>query len=225
MCRWLRVSASGFYDWRTREPSARAQRRTELAALVRWSFDRSRGTYGYRRIHADLTRRGIAVGQDLVRELVCEQGLVACQPRPFRITTLAGSDAGVPDLVNRDFTAAEPGTKLVGDITYIRTWAGFAYLATVIDCYSKAVIGWAVGDHMRTELIITALAMARNNHHLHHLEGRRDPPEVLQGPARRDPGVGRGPQRRDHEWRAQCHPPITRRHLRNSSRPDRPSSR
>lgn len=166
MCRWLAVSASGFYDWRTRRPSARARRRAELAALVRWSFDRSHGTYGYRRIHADLTRRGIVVGQDLVRELAGEQGLVACQPRPFRTTTLARADTGVPDLLRRDFTAAEPGTKLVGDITYIRTWAGFVYLATVIDCYSKAVIGWAVADHMRTDLIITALAMARNNHHL-----------------------------------------------------------
>jgi len=121
-------------------------------------------TYGYRRVHADLTRRGVAVGEDLVRDLMRELDLVACQPRPFRVTIVAGADGGTPDLLQRDFTATVPGHKLVGDITYIHTWAGFAYLATVIDCYSKAVIGWAVADHMRTDLVIDALAMARRNH-------------------------------------------------------------
>jgi len=164
MCRWAGVSASGFFHWRARPTSAQAQRHAELGALVAWSFHRSRGTYGYRRVHADLTRRGVAVGEDLVRDLMRELDLVACQPRPFRVTIVAGADGGTPDLLQRDFTATVPGHKLVGDITYIHTWAGFAYLATVIDCYSKAVIGWAVADHMRTDLVIDALAMARRNH-------------------------------------------------------------
>ncbi len=166
MCRWLGVSASGFFDWRTRPVSAQARRRVELAALVRWSFDRSGQTYGYRRVHADLARRGVKVGEDLVRDLMAAEDLVACQPRPFRTTTIAGDDAAIADLLERDFTATAPGVKLVGDITYLATWAGFGYLATVIDCYSKAVVGWAVADHMRTDLIIDALAMARRNHHL-----------------------------------------------------------
>lgn len=166
MCRWLAVSPSGFFHWRSRPPSARAVRREQLAALVRWSFERSNQTYGYRRVHADLDRRGVDVGEDLVRDIMRAEDLVACQPRPFRITTVPGDGAGAPDLLGRDFTADAPGTKLVGDITYIHTWAGFAYLATVIDCYSKAVIGWSVADHMRTGLVIDALAMARRNHQL-----------------------------------------------------------
>lgn len=166
MCRWLQVSPSGFFHWRSRPLSAQAQRRVELAALVAWVFHRSRDTYGYRRVHAELVSRGIDIGSDLVAELMREQNLVACQPRPFRTTTVPGPDGGIPDLLNRDFTADAPGRKLVGDITYLHTWAGFGYLATVIDCYSKAVIGWAIADHMRTDLVIEALDMARRNHTL-----------------------------------------------------------
>lgn len=166
MCAWLDVSASGFFDWRSRPRSERARRRAELAELVRWSFDRSNATYGYRRVHADLARRGVAACAETVRDLMRELGLEACQPRPFRTTTTPGADGGAPDLLERDFTAAAPGHKLVGDITYLPTWTGFAYLATVIDCYSKAVIGWAVADHLRTDLVIDALDMARRNHDL-----------------------------------------------------------
>ena len=87
------------------------------------------------------------------------EGLIACQPRPFRVTTEADGQAAadMPDLVGRDFTADRPGVKFVGDITYIHTWAGFIYLATVIDCYSKKVVGWSIADHMRTELVAEAL--------------------------------------------------------------------
>lgn len=166
MCTWLEVSASGFFTWRTRPPAPRAVRREELTALVVWSFQRSNGTYGYRRVHADLTRCGVEVGPDLVRDIMAGQGLVACQPRPWRTTTVQGLGAGPVDLCRRDFTAAEPGSKLVGDITYVHTWAGFAYLATVIDCYSKTVLGWAVADHMRTSLVIEALDMARRHQRL-----------------------------------------------------------
>jgi putative transposase len=96
-----------------------------------------------------------------------ELGLVACQPRPWRpTTTVAGDAAPIPDLVARDFTADAPGTKLVGDITYLPTWEGFAYLATVIDCHTKACIGYAIADHMRAELVIDALQMAARNHTL-----------------------------------------------------------
>jgi putative transposase len=166
MCGWLGVSASGFFDWRSRPPSAAATRRRELAALVVWSFNRSHGTYGHRRVHADLARRGVPIGVDLVRDLMRDNDLVACQPRPFRTTTVPGGPTDLPDLMQRDFTATAPGRKLVGDITYIHTWAGFVYLATVIDCYSKTVIGWAMADHMRTSLVTDALDMARRNHQL-----------------------------------------------------------
>jgi putative transposase len=96
-----------------------------------------------------------------------ELGLVACQPRPWRpVTTIAGDAATIPDLVRRDFTADAPGTKLVGDITYIRTWEGWLYLATVIDCHTKACIGYAMADHMRTDLVTAALDMAGANYPL-----------------------------------------------------------
>jgi putative transposase len=145
MCRWLSVSRSGFYHWRTRPTSATAARRAELAVLVGHVFTESDETYGYRRVHAELARLGIGVGPDLVRVLMGELGLVPCQPRPFRhnLTEQDTDQPAIPDLVGRDFTAAAPGTKMVGDITYIPTWEGWVFLATVIDCYSKKIIAWA----------------------------------------------------------------------------------
>ena len=124
-------------------------------------FDESHGTYGYRRLHAALARRGVPVSPELVRALARRLGLVACQPRPWRQTTVPDPAAPtIPDLVRRDFTAQTPGTKLVGDITYIPTWEGWLYLATVIDCYSKKVIGWSLADHMKTSLVVDAVTMA-----------------------------------------------------------------
>jgi putative transposase len=161
MCRWLEVSTSGYYEWKDRPPSLAAQRRGRLAAMVTAIFETNHGTYGYRRIHAVLVRSGEQVSDELVRELMRELGLVACQPRPWRPTTTEGDDQHrIPDLVDRDFTAAEPGTKLVGDITYISTGEGWVYLATVIDCYSKMVIGWSIADHYKTPLIAAALDSA-----------------------------------------------------------------
>ena len=162
MCRWLDVSTSGFYHWRTRPQSATAARRETLLARIRHYFEESEGTYGYRRIHADLTAEQTQCSPELVRQLMRQEGLVACQPRPFRVTTEADAvaAANMPDLLTRDFTAVRPGVKFVGDITYIRTWQGFIYLATVIDCYSKKVVGWSIADHMRTELVADALKNA-----------------------------------------------------------------
>ena len=139
MCLWLAVSTSGFYDWLQRPQSATAARREALTARVRHFFTASDGTYGYRRIHADLTDEGTRCSPELVRQIMRSEGLVACQPRPFRITTDGDDTANLPDLVQRKFTADRPGVKFVGDITYMHTWQGFIYLATVIDCYSKRV--------------------------------------------------------------------------------------
>lgn len=167
MCQWAKVSRSGFYDWYGRSPSARALRRAELTVLVRYSFKRSDGTYGYRRVHADLVRWGHAVDDETVRSIMRTEGLEPCQPKPFRpVTTVAGDVADLPDLLERDFTATEPGSKLVGDITFIPTWEGWLYLATVLDCFSKKVVGYAMAEHMRTELVTDALAMAARNGHI-----------------------------------------------------------
>jgi putative transposase len=167
MCRWLGVSTSGFYEWRDRPASATARRRERLAALIQWIYDDSDGTYGHRRIHAALVRQGERCSPELVRAIMRELGLVACQPRPFRpATTVAGQAAPAPDLVGRDFSADAPGTKLVGDITYIPTWQGWLYLASVIDCCTKECVGYALADHMRADLVINALQMAGRNHTL-----------------------------------------------------------
>ena len=150
MCLWLAVSTSGFYHWAIRPQSATSARREALIARIQHFLEESEGTYGYRRIHADLAAEQTECSPELVRQLMRQIGLVACQPRPFRITTEADAKAAanMPDLVKRDFTADRPGAKFVGDITYIHTWQGFIYLATVIDCYSKKVVGWSIADHM-----------------------------------------------------------------------------
>ena len=164
MCTWLGVSRSGFYEWRCATPSAAARRRVLLAGLVAAAFEAGRGAYGARRIRAVLGNGGHQVSLRLVRRLMREQGLRACQPRAYRVTTRSDPAAAVrPDRLRRDFTADTPGVKLVGDITYIRTWEGWLYLATVIDCYSRRVVGWSMADHMRTPLICAALDMAAGN--------------------------------------------------------------
>ena len=165
MCEWLEVSSSGYYDWRDRSTSAAAARRDRLKVLIGKVFTESDGTYGYRRVQAQLVRWGEPAGPELVRALMRELGLVACQPRPWRhsLTVADAAPAPIPDLVRRDFTAPAPGQKLVGDITYIPTWEGWVYLATVLDCHTKAVIGWATGDNYKTPLISAAIRMAARN--------------------------------------------------------------
>ena len=164
MCKWLGVSKSGFYGWRSRPESGTARRRELLKIKIKALFEANDSTYGYRRMHAALARGGEQAGRELVRKLMRELGLVACQPRPWRPSTTEQGAAGpIPDLVNRDFSAGEPGQKMVGDITYIATWQGWEYLATVIDCATRKVIGWAMGDNYKTPLITAAIEMAARN--------------------------------------------------------------
>ena len=162
MCSWLGVSASGFHDWRARPESATARRRRHLADLVATVHADSEQRYGYRRVHAMLARAGVRAGLGLVRDLMAELGLVACQPQPWRVslTESDGREHRIPDLVGRDFTATTPGQRMVGDITYIDTWQGWVYLATVIDCHTKEVIGYALGDDYKTPLIQAAITDA-----------------------------------------------------------------
>jgi transposase InsO family protein len=165
MCAWLAVSKSGYYEWFDRSPSDAERRRELLKIKIATLFDLFDGTYGYRRIHAELLRAGEQVGDELVRKLMRELNLVAVQPKPYKRTTIQSDvEPTAPDLVARDFTAERPGVKLVGDITYIPTWEGWLFLATVIDCFNKEVIGWSMASHMRTELVTDALDMAARNH-------------------------------------------------------------
>jgi transposase InsO family protein len=165
MCAWLQVSASGFFDWRRRPDSATARRRARLAALIREAFEASDETYGYRRIHAQLARWGVPCGPELVRNIMRELDLQPCQPRPWRanLTEQDGRAHHIPDLLARDFTADAPGQKFVGDITYVPTWEGWLFLATVIDCHTKMVVGYAMADHYKTPLITEALGRAAHN--------------------------------------------------------------
>jgi len=165
MCEWMEVSTSGFYEWLRRPQSATATRRDYLKLLIEKAFADSDGTYGYRRLHAQLARWNEHCTPELVRALMRGLGLVACQPRPWRHSlTESGPSGPIPDLMARDFTADAPGTKMIGDITYIPTWEGWLYLATVIDCHTKAVVGWAMDDNYKTPLISAAIDMAVRNH-------------------------------------------------------------
>jgi putative transposase len=163
MCRMLKVSTSGYYEWRARPESATAIRRRALSAQITDIFEVSDATYGYRRVRAQLERNGVAASLELVRFLMRGAGLVPCQPKAKRRNLTDGARGEVPDLVDRDFTAPAPGVKFVGDVTYIWTDQGWAYLATVLDCCTKEVVGYALGEHFRTELIIEAMEMARRD--------------------------------------------------------------
>jgi putative transposase len=164
-CEWLDVSKSGYYEWRSRPQSAASKRRELLKLKIKALFDANNAEYGYRRIHAVLVRGGERCSPELVRALMRELGLEPCQPRPWRhsLTEQDGKAGPVPDLVNRDFTADKPGEKMVGDITYIPTWEGWVYLATVIDCATRKIVGWAMDDNYKTPLIIDAIEMAARN--------------------------------------------------------------
>jgi putative transposase len=118
-------------------------------------------------VRAQLRRWGVPAGPELVRQLMRELGLVPCQPKPKRFSlTKAGLPFPVSDLVGRNFTADNPGEKMVGDITYIPTGEGWLYLATVIDCCTKEVIGYAMDDHYQTPLISRAIRNAARNRKL-----------------------------------------------------------
>lgn len=164
MCCWAEVSRSGFYEWRGRPESATASRRGELTAHVKAIFARTRQTYGYRRVHHELNLiPGVSAGPELVRSIMISEDLQACQPRPWRATTVQDGGEGPADLLGGVFSAARPGDRFVGDITYIPTWQGWWYLATVIDLCTREVVGWAMANHLRTSLVCDALNMAHRN--------------------------------------------------------------
>ena len=161
MCRVLEVSTSGYYAWRRREPSARSKSDAALTALIGEIHDWSRSTYGVPRMVVELESRGHHVNPKRVARLMREAGLEGVSRRKRTHTTRRDRDARVgPDLVERDFTAQGPDELWVSDITYIPTWAGFLYLAVVLDAWSRRIVGWAMASHLRTELVLEALDMA-----------------------------------------------------------------
>ncbi len=161
MCRVLGVSPSGYYAWRERPLSKRARTDVKLSAEIQAIHRESRGTYGVPRIHAELADRGLHVGRKRVARLMRGAGLQGVSRRKAVRTTVRDETARTaPDLIERDFTAVGPDQLWVADITYVPTWAGFLYLAVVVDAWSRRVIGWAMETHLRTELVLAALDMA-----------------------------------------------------------------
>lgn len=162
LCRVLGVSRAGYYAWRGRPPSARARADGELTGRIRQIHATSRGTYGSPRVHAELRAAGVCCGRRRVARLMRAAGLVGCprRRRQPRTTIAAPPAARAPDLVQRAFRPPAPDRLWVADITYIRTGEGWLYLAVVLDADSRRVVGWAMADHLRTELVLNALDMA-----------------------------------------------------------------
>jgi putative transposase len=162
MCRVLEVSRSGFHAWAARAPSARAVADTRLTARIAEIHTDSRKTYGSPRVHAELRLEdGVRVGRKRVERLMRRAGLSGQVKRRRGKTTIRVQGVrSAPDLVERDFNPTAVNRLWCADITYIRTWEGWLYLASVMDCYSRRIVGWAMADHLRAELVIDALQMA-----------------------------------------------------------------
>ena len=163
LCRVLEVSRAGYHAWKGRVVSARARADTTLEGRIREIHRASRGTYGSPRVHAELQDVDqIRCGRKRVARLMRRAGLVGVSRRRYVQTTRRDQNApGSDDLVHRVFTATAPDQLWLADITYLPTWQGFLYLAIVLDAYSRRVVGWAMADHMRAELVVDALEMAR----------------------------------------------------------------
>jgi putative transposase len=162
LCRVLQVSRSGYYAWRRREPSATAQRRQQIARAAQQSHADSHGIYGYRRVHQDLMEdHEIACCRETVRQVMGELGLCGRHKRRFVKTTDSNHDEPVAaNLLQRDFVATRPDQKWLADITYIRLTEGWLYLAVILDCFSRRIVGWSLSRHIDAELVCAALEMA-----------------------------------------------------------------
>jgi len=161
LCRVLQVARSGYYAWARRGASARAQANERLAERIAVAHARSRRTYGAPRVHAELRAAGVCCGRKRVARLMRAAGLVGCHRRRRTRTTIADpARVPAPNLVARDFAAPTPNRLWLGDITYVATHEGWLYLAVLLDAHSRRVVGWAMADHLRTELALDALRMA-----------------------------------------------------------------
>ena len=167
MCRVLEVSRSGYHAWAAREPSTRAVADGRLTGRIVEIHELSRKTYGSPRVHAELRLDdGVLVGRKRVERLMRLAGLSGqIKRRRGRTTIRVQGVRTAPDLVERDFNPATVTRLWCADITYIRTWEGWLYLASVMDCYSRRIVGWAMADHLHAELVVDALQMAVARRH------------------------------------------------------------
>ena len=162
ICRVLGVSASAYYQRATGERSARAVEDERLLGRIRELHAANDDAYGSRRMWKALRRAGEQVGRGRVERLMRVHGIHGAKRRgrPWRTTTPDPAALRRPDLVQRDFTAAAPNRLWAGDITYLRCWEGVVFFAFILDAYSRRIVGWQFASHMRTELVLDALAMA-----------------------------------------------------------------
>jgi putative transposase len=197
-CRLLGVSRSGYYDWERRAPSDRALSDAWLIERIREIWAENRKVYGSPRIHADLRiKYGIRVGRKRVERLMREAGISGLVRRKRGRTTISVPGVRVADdLVERQFRPAAPNVLWIADVTYLRTWEGWLYLAAVQDAYSRAIVGWSMADHMRAELVVDALHMAVSRRRpepglIHHSDQGSQYVSLAFGQAARDAGIAR----------------------------------
>jgi putative transposase len=195
-CRLLGVSRSGYYEWAANVPSARAREDAELVERIVEIHGAHRKVYGSPRIHAELRLAdGIRVGRKRVERLMREAGISGMVPRKRGRTTISVPGVRVADdLVERQFRPAGPNQLWVADVTYLRTWEGWLYLAAVQDAYSRAIVGWSMAEHMRKELVIDALQMAVTRRRpepglIHHSDQGSQYVSLAFGQAARDAGI------------------------------------
>ncbi len=162
LCRVLGVSASGFYAWRDRPPSARAMNNAVLTERIRQIHAESDQTYGMPRVRAELRDQGVTISRQRVARLMRKAGLQGISRRRAYIVTTRRDERQrpAPDLVQRRFHADSPNALWVADMTYVPTWSGFIYLAVVIDAWSRRVVGWSIDEQMNSDLVLGALNMA-----------------------------------------------------------------
>ncbi len=161
MCKVIKVSRSGYYQWLNNPECNRVKQDQKLILLIKESFKVGRGNYGSRNIRKKLMRQGEIISRRRVIRLMREANLVCKTRRKFKATTDSIHQLPIaPNLLNRQFKVDKPNSYYVGDITYIATNEGWLYLATVIDLYSRKVVGWAMDDNMKAELVNKALLMA-----------------------------------------------------------------
>jgi len=193
MCRVLGVSPSGFYAWTKRSPSRRATCDGTLTESIRAAHTASHGTYGAPRIQVDLTTAGVCVGRKRIARLMRQAGLAGVSRRKFAVTTRRDGGRQAPDLVARNFTAERPDQLWVADITYVPTWAGFLYLAVVLDACSRRIVGWSMATGLATQLVLDALDMAlttrRPKDVIHHSDQGSQYTSIAFGTRCREAGV------------------------------------
>jgi len=194
MCRVLGVSRSGYYAWLQRAPSARSESDARLKARIGEIHEASRGTYGVPRIYIELKDSDERIGKKRIARLMRDLGLRGvCRRRFVKTTQRDDANRPAPDLVERNFSASKPNKLWVADATYIPTWEGFLFLAMVLDVFSRRIVGWAMANHLRTELMLDALAMAvaqrRPEEVIHHSDQGSQYTSIAFGKRSREMGV------------------------------------